>query len=182
MAHKLMIWQTTKASYGFVFRNQPSFCRMASLPMVIYYIASVIMEITLDENRADSLMLVLFILTLPYSVAWHRLVLLGLESAAGYNGLKYGWREGKSSLIFIGLYCVFPFSFLVVPLVLSFLIWGAFAAEPGSVVSALGVGGLLLLLLLVIVGLIVVAPALRLALPFRLLPLIKRDRLVKLGI
>ena len=30
---------------------------MASLPMVTYYIASVIMEITLDENLADSLLL-----------------------------------------------------------------------------------------------------------------------------
>ncbi len=169
MVNKLKIWQTTYATYGLVFRNQKAFWHIAALPMAIYYGALVIAHVALDKEFAGLVTTVggswlLTILSLPFIVTWYRLVLLGPNSVVEHHGLRYGRREGKFFLIFLGVYVVLK----IITVILA-MISGAnavFAADSGDAGSVRIFFGLLGIPIIMIIILIVFAPILRLGLVF----------------
>ena len=168
--HKLRVWQITRTTYDLVFRNQIVFWRIAALPMAIYYAAFVAAHVAGNEEIVESIWpgvggLLLFILTVPFVVAWHRFVLLGSSSAAGHRGLRYGRREGKFFLIFLGISVVLGVMIGVITGLIGVMTFFSGANAP-SAANAGGAGspGFPFILLSQIIIVIVLAPITRLAL------------------
>jgi hypothetical protein len=106
MEQKLRVWKTTNETYTLILRNQKAFWRISALPMAISYAAFVIAHIVVDEGLGGEVWyllvwLLLTVLTVPFIVAWHRLVLIGPDSVVKRSGLRFGRREGKFLLIFL---------------------------------------------------------------------------------
>ncbi len=122
---KLRTWQTAQSAYGFVFKHQTEFWRLAMLPMAIFCVVIVVVYSTIGVEFANSVLgggladLLLTILVLPFIVAWHRLILVGPEAVAGHRGLVYGRREGMFFvwiIIFTILFLVLILPFIMIPI------------------------------------------------------------------
>lgn len=169
VAKKLPVWLTIESVCIFFFPNQRTFWRIAALPMASYYSAFVIVHVAIDEQVAgsewtgDLLDILLFILLLPFIVAWHRFVLLGPNSVVGHRGLRYGRREGKFLLVFLS------FGLFLGILQFIILVNAAQAAHGGGVRPQIGLD----IILFVIIFLIVLSPIFRL---FLVLPSIALDK------
>ena len=76
---KLRTWQTAQSAYGFVFKHQSEFWRLAILPMAIFCAVFVVVYSTIGMEFANSDLgeglarLLLTILVLPFIVAWHEI-------------------------------------------------------------------------------------------------------------
>lgn len=113
---KLPILQITKSSYEFIFSHQTVFWQLAKLPMAVFCAISFLLylffylflsEVFSEAFVKTGLILLLGIVSLPFFVAWHRLVLLGPEAVSGHRGLVYGRREGMFILWGIIIGCLF---------------------------------------------------------------------------
>ena len=100
---KLRILETAYSPFGQVFYYTGEFWRLSALPMAVYYGVFALLSILGGEEGALSslregfdfvlILLCIAIVVTPFTVAWHRIVLLG--AGAGVRGLAYGPREAR---------------------------------------------------------------------------------------
>lgn len=107
---KIEFWKTIGDSYRFVFADLARFFRVSGIWLVgamsLPILNPVILQAsaTLQGSLAIAFLFFLVWSTIAFSVAWHRVVLLG-EVPVLLETARFGWREAKY-LICLGALCV----------------------------------------------------------------------------